>query len=279
MPGLILEGGTFRPVFTCGVLDALLDHDLMFDYVIGVSAGITYAFSYLSRQKGRNLEVFTRFRNDKRYLSVQNYAKCGSLFGLDFVFDEIPNRLLPFDWDTFRTYAGRVRVGVTSAVTGKAVYLDGRQIDRPCTMLRATCAIPFYFPAIFIDGVPYYDGGLADSIPIVQALREGSRKNLIVLTRPQEYRKTVSAGTRAAARALRPRYPALSSTMLSRAKRYNDTVCFCNRLAEKRPRDTVLLRPDHALDSFEKDVGVLKDTYAHGYQTATAQMARIKALF
>ena len=68
MPGLVLEGGTLRPVFSCGVMDALLDEGLMFDYVIGVSAGITYAFSYLSKQRGRNLEVFTRYRNDKRYL-------------------------------------------------------------------------------------------------------------------------------------------------------------------------------------------------------------------
>lgn len=187
MPGLILEGGTFRPVFSCGVMDALLDHDLMFDYVIGVSAGITYAFSYLSRQRGRNLEVFTRYRNDKRYLSLWNYPKCRSMFGLDFAFDEIPNKLLPFDWDTFNAYPGRVLVGVTNAVTGQIEYLDGMQLDLPCTMLRATCAIPFYFPPIEVNGVPYYDGGLADSIPIAKSLRDGNRKNLIVLTRPAGY--------------------------------------------------------------------------------------------
>ena len=142
MPGLILEGGTFRPVYSCGVLDALLDHDLMFDYVIGVSAGITYAYSYLSRQRGRNLEVFTKYRNDKRYLSLRNYPKCRSMFGLDFVFDEIPNKLLPFDWDTFNAYKGRILVGVTNAQTGKAEYLDGMQLDLPCTMLRNSLLFP-----------------------------------------------------------------------------------------------------------------------------------------
>ncbi len=145
MPGLVLEGGTLRPVFSCGVMDALLDEGLMFDYVIGVSAGITYAFSYLSKQRGRNLEVFTRYRNDKRYLSLRNYPKCRSMFGLEFVFDEIPNKLLPFDWDTFHAYQGKVLVGVTNAVTGQAEYFDGMQLDLPCTMLRATWQSHFIF--------------------------------------------------------------------------------------------------------------------------------------
>ena len=279
MPGLILEGGTFRPVYSCGVLDALLDHDLMFDYVIGVSAGITYAYSYLSRQRGRNLEVFTKYRNDKRYLSLRNYPKCHSMFGLDFVFDEIPNKLLPFDWDTFNAYKGRILVGVTNAQTGKAEYLDGMQLDLPCTMLRATCAIPFYFPAIEMGGVPYYDGGLADSIPIVKALHDGSEKNLIVLTRPEGYRKTTTGSTRAAAHALHRKYPQLSETMLSRAKRYNDTVCFCEQLVKKQPEDTVLLRPDYPLNSFEKDVSMLRRNYEHGYQMAIDHLDQIKALF
>ena len=279
MPGLVLEGGTLRPVFSCGVMDALLDEGLMFDYVIGVSAGITYAFSYLSKQRGRNLEVFTRYRNDKRYLSLRNYPKCRSMFGLEFVFDEIPNKLLPFDWDTFHAYQGKVLVGVTNAVTGQAEYFDGMQLDLPCTMLRATCAIPFYFPAIPVDGTLYYDGGLADSIPIVRALHDGSRKNLIVLTRPAGYQKKVSAGTYAAARALHHKYPNLSATMLGRAKKYNDTRCFCGQLARKQPENTVVLQPAYPLRSFEKDVNTLKQNYQHGYDTAMAQMPQIKALF
>lgn len=279
MPGLILEGGTFRPIFSCGVMDALLDHDVMFDYVIGVSAGITDAFSYLSRQRERNLRVALDYRNDKRYLSLRNYPKYRSIFGLDFAYDEIPNKLLPYDWDTFRAYQGRVLVGVTNARTGQAEYLDGKQLDLPCTMLRATCAIPFYFPPIEIDGVPYYDGGLADSIPIVKALHDGSRKNLIVLTQPSGYHKTTSASTRMAARALHHKYPQLSETMLSRAKRYNDTLCFCRQLVKKQPENTVLLQPEYPLNSFEKDVSMLKKNYEHGYQLALAHMEQIKALF
>lgn len=279
MPGLVLEGGTFRPVFSCGVMDALLDNDLMCDYVIGVSAGITDGFSYISRQRERNMEIFRSYRNDKRYVSARNYLKCGSMFGLDFVFDEVPNRLFPYDWDAFRAYQGRVRVGVTDAETGQAVYLDGKKLDSRCTMLRATCAIPFYFPAIELDGHKYFDGGLADSIPIIHARQEGSRRNIIVLTQPAGYRKYTNRATRFAARAIQRRYPAMHDVMLARAKKYNETVCFCEQLAKRRPQDTVLLRPEEPIDSFESDISRLDAAYYAGYRQATERMDDIRRLF
>ena len=279
MPGLVLEGGTFRPVFSCGVMDALLDNDLMFDYVIGVSAGITYAVSYLSRQRGRNLEVLRQYRNDKRYFGARNLRRDHSIFGVEFVFSTIPNELIPFDWDAYHRYTGRILVGVTNARTGEAEYLDGMQLDRASTMLRATCAIPIYFPPVTIDGETYYDGGLADPIPIVKSLHDGNEKNLIVLTQPLDYRKEMTHGTQFAARALRRKYPALTRTMLTRPKRYNETVCFCHQLAEKQPQNTVLLQPTDRLESFEKDVKKLEWGYEMGYNMACARMDDIRRLF
>lgn len=279
MPGLVLEGGTFRPVFSCGVMDALLDHDIMFDYVIGVSAGITYAISYLSRQRGRNLEVLRQYRGDSRYLGVRNLPHDHSIFGTDFVFDTIPNQLIPFDWDEFHKYKGRVLVGVTNVATGKAEYLDGMQLDRPCTMLRATCAIPLYFPPVHLGGAVFYDGGIADPVPIVKSLHDGNRKNLIVLTQPDGYRKTHTRSTKFGARALHRKYPAMTEALLSRPARYNDTVCLCRRLAEENPADTVLLQPSAPLATFEKDIKKLEWGYEMGYNMACARIDEIKALF
>ena len=104
MPSLILEGGTFRPIFSAGVMDALLDNNIMFPYCIGVSAGITNGVSYISKQKKRNLDILMTYRNDKRYLGLRNFLKCKSLFGLDFVYGEIPNKLSPFDMETYQKY-------------------------------------------------------------------------------------------------------------------------------------------------------------------------------
>ena len=98
---LVLEGGTFRTVYTAGVLDALMEEDLYFPYIVGISAGAINAVSYVSKQKGRTIDVLTRYRNDPRYMGVRNFWKEKSLFGLDFSYNVIPNEIILFDWETY----------------------------------------------------------------------------------------------------------------------------------------------------------------------------------
>jgi predicted patatin/cPLA2 family phospholipase len=276
MPGIILEGGTFRPIFSAGVMDALLDNNIMFPYCIGVSAGICNAFSYVSKQKERNLNIVMNHRNDKRYISRRNFIKCRSLFGLDFVYDEIPNNLYPFDWDTFLDFKGRILVGVTNAKTGQSEYKDGKTMDKKCTMLRATCAIPIFFPAIEMEEQKYYDGGLADPIPIKKAIEDGNDKNLIVLTRPKGYKKVYSKENEIVIRLLRKKYPRLVEIIKKRHDIYNDTVAYCEEL--EREGKAVILRPDYSLNSLEKDTNILSKSYQHGYDMAIHELDKIKSL-
>lgn len=278
MASLILEGGTFRPIFSAGVMDALLDNNIMFPYCIGVSAGITDGFSYISKQKKRNFDVLVNFRNDKRYIGINNFIKCKSIFGLDFAFDEIPNKIYPFDWETFNEYDGKVVVGVTNASTGSSEYLDGKNLDKKCTMLRATCSIPFFFPPALIDGREYFDGGICDPIPIKKAISDGNEKHLIVLTRPKGYIKTLSSSNKAAARILKKKYPNLVKPLLTRHEMYNETVKFCEEL--EKSGKAVILRPDaeRSIDSFEKDVEKIKDSYSHGYEMTIRKLDEIKRL-
>lgn len=279
MPGLILEGGTFRPIFSAGAMDALLDYDVMFPYCIGVSAGSADGVSYISQQKGRNLEILMRYRNDKRYLGAGNLLKCKSLFGLEFVFEEIPDHLVPFDFETYMAYEGQYLVGVTNARTGKSEYLDGRRLDDKNSMLKATCALPFYFPPIEIDGELYYDGGICDPIPVRKALADGNEKVLVILTRPQGYIKQCSKSNRLAAKILSKRFPKLSYPLLHRHEIYNETVRFCEQLEAEGK--AVLLRPegDGIIDSFEKNVDNIKRSYARGYEQCAARIEEIRALF
>ena len=277
MPSLILEGGTLRPIFSAGVMDALLDNNITFPYCIGVSAGITNGISYISQQRGRNLEVVTKYRNDKRYLGYRNFLKCKSLFGLDFVFDEIPNKLIPFDMDTYKKYPGKVLVGVTNAKTGKTEYLDGKNLDDKATMLRATCALPIFFPVIKLNGNEYYDGGICDPIPIKKAIEDGNDKHLIILTQPKGYKKELSKKNVLVAKLLNNKYPNLNDSLLNRHDSYNETVRFCEEL-EKQGK-ALILRPEFSLESFEKDVDKLKANYNHGYDLATKRINDIKKLF
>ena len=277
MPSLILEGGTLRPIFSAGVMDALLDNNITFPYCIGVSAGITNGVSYISKQKGRNLEVVTKYRNDNRYLSYRNFLRCKSIFGLDFVFDEIPNNLIPFDMDTYRKYPGKVLVGVTNAHTGKTEYLNGKDLDDKATMLRATCAIPLLFPVIKINGKEYYDGGLCDPIPIKKAIADGNTKHLIVLTQPKGYKKELSKKNILVAKLLNKKYPNLKTPLLNRHNHYNETVKFFEQLENEVK--VLILRPEYNLDSFEKDINKLKSSYDHGYNLAINHLSEIKKLF
>ena len=279
MPSLILEGGTFRPIFSAGVMDALLDNNIMFPYCIGVSAGITNGVSYISKQNKRNLDILMTYRNDKRYLGLRNFLKCKSLFGLDFVYGEIPNKLSPFDMETYQKYEGKVLVGVTNAITGKTEYFDGKELDDKCSILRATCAIPLFFPAIKINNSYYYDGGICDPVPIKKAIDDGNEKHLIVLTRPKEYRKNLSKGNIIVSKLFRKKYPNLKEPLLTRHNHYNETIRFCEELEAQGK--AVIIRPtlEQSIESFEKDVNKLREGYNNGYKMAIENLDKIKELF
>lgn len=274
MNGLVLEGGTFRPVFSCGVMDALLSEDIMLPYCIGVSAGISDGVSYISRQKGRNLEILQKYRNDKRYMGRSNYRKHRSLFGLDFVFGEIPNNLVPFDMDTFKKYEGTCLVGVTNASTGRAQYMDAMDMDERYSMLRATCAMPLFFPAIDLNGEKYYDGGIADPIPLEKAIADGCERLLVVLTQPKGFVKRLGKYDKLGARILARKYPAVKEAILSRPDRYNKIVRLCEQW-EKEGK-VIILRPNYLLNSFESNVQKLETAYWHGYRMTKEKMKGIR---
>ncbi len=187
--GLVLEGGALRAIFSSGVCDGLLEANLMTDYVVGVSAGMAYGVSYLSRQKGRNLEVVTTYANDHRYMGMNNLANRDnrSYFGLEFSFETIPNQLVPFDYDAFEAYPGQVEAVLTNLNTGRADYLPVPRRDPHATVIKATCAMPLLFPIFEIEGQPYLDGGIGDAIPWQRALDMGCDRVVVVLTRPRDF--------------------------------------------------------------------------------------------
>lgn len=277
MPSLVLEGGTLRPIFSSGVMDALLDHDIMFPYCIGVSAGISNGVSYISRQRRRNLEIMEKYRHDPRYIGYRNFLRHRSLFGLDFVFGEIPSKLIPFDLDAYRSYNGRIVVGVTNAHTGQPEYMNGLEVDESWTMLRATCALPLFFPAIELNGQKYYDGGITDPIPVRKAMADGNEKHLIILTQPKGYVKTFSKNNARIGRLLRRKYPKLEQILLTRHEQYNETIAFCEEL--EREGRAVIIRPEQPLKSFEKDINKLRASCQHGYELAVDKIAEIRRLF
>lgn len=277
MPAVLFEGGTFRPVFSCGVMDALLDESVMFPYCIGVSAGSADAASYISRQRGRNLEVLEKYRNDKRYLGKRNLLKEKSMFGVQFVFRDIPNIHVPFDMEAFRAYQGQFIIVTTDALTGQTRYFTQKDVDEDFKVFHATCALPIMLPPATIEGRAYYDGGVSNPIPIDKVLGDGNEKVLIVLTRPKGYLKACRRSDIMAARRIEKKYPQIARGLVNRYKKYNRSVRLCEQLEEQGR--AVILRPDTALQSLEKDIHVLRSTWQSGYDKAMEHMDEIKALF
>ncbi len=274
MTGLVLEGGTFRGIFSAGFMDGLIENDIEMPYIVGVSAGISNAASYVSKQFGRNLEILKSYRNDKRYIGAGNYRRCRSFFGLDFVYDEIPNSLVPFDYETYHNYKGRFMVGVTDAETGKLRCFDGLNDTDKWQYLRASCAIPGYFPPIEIEGRYYYDGGLASPICIKQAIKDGCDKNIILLTQPEGFVKKCGKGNVVMSQLIKSKYPAMEMSLLARHRLYNSQIKFCEEL-EKRGK-ALIFRPETKLESFQSNTRVLEEYWKMGYNMCCENIDKIK---
>mgnify|MGYP000297295507 FL=1 len=278
--GLVLEGGALRAIFSSGVCDGLLEGNVMADYVVGVSAGIAYGVSYLSRQPRRNLEVVTRFANDRRYMGMNNLAdkENQSYFGLKFAYDTIPNELVPFDYDTFEAYPGQVEAVMTNLNTGGAEYVEVPRRDKESLVLQASCAMPLMFPIYEIDGKPCLDGGVADSIPWQRALDQGCDRVLVVLTRTRDYVRKQDKAMPLIRRRYKE-YPEFVRAMEQRAERYNESR---RQLFELEKQGKILvISPSSTLGvaRTERNTEKLRLLWAEGYQEAVDRMEEIRDYF
>ncbi|MCH5300782.1 MAG: patatin family protein [Ruminococcus sp.] len=223
--GLVLEGGASRTFYSCGIMDCLLKENIYADYVIGTSAGIANGVSYVSKQVGRNYVIGTKYLPTRKYLGFHHLLnrKNRSYYNLEFVFNEIPNKLLPFDYDTFADFKGEVIAAVTNIETGKPEYLDVSRNDRKFMILRASCSLPIMFQPIEINGKKYMDGGICDSIPVQQAIESGCDKCLVILTQPRDYRKQFDKSIELSAKAFK-KYPEFCKALYSRPENYNNCL-------------------------------------------------------
>jgi predicted patatin/cPLA2 family phospholipase len=274
--GLVLEGGGFRGIYTAAVLDVFLREKLFFNYVIGVSAGAAYGVSYVSRQYERNLAV-NRYVSDKRYCSWRHYLRNGSYFNWDFVYREIPDKLIPFSFETFMNSGTRMRVVVTNCISGSAEYPDMNNIstDRFRKLLMATSSLPFISRMIEMDGNYYMDGGIADAIPVQQAFRDHLKRVVVILTRPEGYRKKVSRAS-SLIRIVYRKYPNMVKSFLERTERYNRTLDELEQL-EKEGR-VFIIRPESALKvaRIENDPEKLKNVYDEAVRQMVNVLPRLK---
>lgn len=268
MTGMALEGGALRTIYSSGVCDGLLEAGApMPDFIVGVSAGIAYGVSYISRQKKRNLKILMQFANDKRYMGWRNLLRKDnrSYFGLKFTYDDIPNQHIPFDYETYAAFPGQVEAVVTNLKTGQAAYFPLPKRDEHFVLLQATCAMPLLFPIFQVEGIPCLDGGASDAIPYQRTFDVGCDRAVVVLTREREYLRRPEK--------LQPvidryyhKYPNFCRAMRRRAEVYNESR---RRLFELEQEGKVLIFAPKSTQGFsrvEKDVVKIHALWDEGYQ-------------
>lgn len=275
--GLVLEGGATRGVFTAGALDYLMEQEFYLPYVVGTSAGACNAVSYVSRQPGRMKHCCIITDKKNRYVTVKNTLKNHTLLDMDLMFDTFPQKTFPFDYDTYFQSDIQCEMVVTNCITGSAEYLSEHSSRRRLMdVCRASSSIPVMTKIVFVDGTPYVDGGLADSVPVIRALKTGHKKPVIILTRNKGYRKKpVRPGKNIYRMLYGKTYPNLAKAMENRAKIYNKTLDYIDKW-EREGRVFVLRPKIPPVSRLERDMERMEAFYQHGYDLMKARFSELE---
>lgn len=265
--GLVVEGGGMRGVYTAGVLDYFMEKNLYFDDCYGVSAGACHISSYVSKQIGRSMKVTLDYINDKRYCSINSLIKTGDMFGVEMLYDIIPNKLELYDYETFNKFKGNFYSVVTNCKTGKAEYIKIKDMKKDIIAVRASSSLPLLSRIVEINGKEYLDGGITDSIPIKKSIKDGHKKNVVILTRDKTYRKSKPKFL-SFFKLKYKKYPNLVKAIENRYKMYNETLDFLEE--EKAKNEVFIIQPKLPvkISRIEKDKDKLKELYNQGYEDA-----------
>ena len=224
--GLVVEGGGMKCAYNAGILDAFLEHEITFDYCIGVSGGAGNLATYLAGQQGRNLRFFTEYIHSPDYFGLKSFLKTGDMFGLQYIYGTLTNSdgKDPLDFTALMKNPTDYQVVVTNALTGKPEYFgkDAMKQD-DYRLIMASCAIPVVCRPVELNGVPYFDGGLTDAIPANHALEAGCDRLVVILSKNRDYIRKPQSMRFLYARRCR-KYPEIISLIDHRHTEYNKNL-------------------------------------------------------
>lgn len=262
--GLVLEGGGMRGVFTSGVLDGFMKHDLYFRYVVAVSAGACNGMSYMSHQPRRarisNIDYLARYN----YIGIRHLVTQGCIFDRKLLYDKFPNQYLPFDFDTFFNNQCTFEMVTTNCQTGQAMYLSEKHDrQRALDIVRASSSLPYVSKIVEVDGIPMLDGGIVDSIPVQRAIDTGHPFNVVVCTRNKGYRET--GRDYKIPRFIYRNYPRLRVALSRRIAAYNKQLEMIDRM--EAAGQIICIRPERPMEvtRMAKDTAKLERLYEEGF--------------
>lgn len=271
---LVLEGGGTRGFYSAGVFEAFMDAGILFPYIVGVSAGAANALPYIAGQRGRNRQVVEYYVGDPRYVSKRNLILRRSMFGMDFVFHEVPQKHLFLDWDMFNKQDIRFLTGAMNCATGKTVWFEKQDIDTNLEATMASCSVPLLSQIVKFKGYELLDGGVSDPIPIEKSIGDGNTFHVVVLTRNAGYKKPAFTH-RKTLKLFYRKYPGVIEAMLKRHEVYNRQLELCEQL--EREGKALIIRPLRPLqaDRTSTDTVKLLSLYDEGHEEGKAKLKQI----
>jgi rssA protein len=277
--GLVLEGGAMRGLFSAGVIDILMENNLLPDGVIGVSAGAAFGCNIKSKQPGRVIRYNKKLAHDWRYASFRSLLTTGDYFGGEYAYHYMPRHLDYFDVETFNNNPMEFWAVCTNVGTGKAVYKRLMEVDNNCLeYIRASASMPIAARIVTVEGKKLLDGGIADSIPLRFFQEQGYDRNLVVLTQPANYVKEPNKLMPLMRLWLR-RHPRIIRALEQRHIMYNNQLEYVRQ--EEKKSNTLVLRPEAVLTigHLSHNPDDMQATYEHGRKVATKHLEEIKAFF
>ena len=262
--GLVLEGGGMRGVFTSGVLDAFMKHNIYFNYIVAVSAGACNGMSYVSRQPRRarlsNIDYLARYN----YIGIRHLVSQGCIFDSKLLYDKFPNKLLPFDFDEYFKHSKNFEMVTTNCLTGLPMYLkELEDHQRSLDIVRASSSLPYVSKIVHVDGIPMLDGGIVDSIPVQRAIDMGYTNNVVILTRNKGWKD--EGKDRKVPHFVYKNYPRLRVALSRRHDAYNQQIELVDKLEDRGQIKCIRpLRPIE-VGRIEKDIDKLERLYEEGF--------------
>lgn len=270
--GVIDVGGGLRGAYTAGVYDWCHDNNIHFDYCMGVSAGSANLSSFIAGQRGRNLKFYTEYNLRPESMGVKNFVRDHNYVDLEYIYGDMSSSYgeCPLDYDALMADPAELTIVATDAETGKPHYFTKRDLKKDeVAPIKASSCVPAANQPYPVNGRLYYDGGMADPIPLERCFADGCDKVVLLLTRPKDFERSPDKD-RLTSTLIRRKYPAAADTMSRRALKYN-TELWLAKQYEKQGK-MLIVAPDDigGMSTLTKDPEMIRSLYYKGYKDAEA---------
>lgn len=275
--GLVLEGGAMRGMFTCGVIDVLMENEIKFDGLSGISAGAIFGCNYKSKQIGRGVRYNKKWGRDPRYFGFRSLILTGDLYGYDFCYHRVIDELDPLDKKTYNENPMDFFIGASDIEEGVIRYFNSKKVDaETIEWIRASASMPLVSNIVEVDGYKLLDGGMADSIPYSVMIKNGYEKNVIVLTQPRNFVKN-KASLIPILKLKYHKYPKVVEMMANRHIMYNRQLEEIRKM--EKENKVYVIAPYETLNikRTENDPEKLEQVYQEGRKVAKEKLNEVKA--